>query len=960
MQTSERAGGTLPRAHTRRPARRAAVAVPGLIVLAALMHPAAGIPTARAQTGSLTLHVDAASSCTNTCLLDCTCPPGCGGAALPYRTIQDALNDANCRIIASEAPEAIVRVAAGYYPERIFIFPDIHLIGDGAATTVIDGSGFGRSAVIFASGGTNRERTNFSIDGFTITGGTGEMRALEDTVAGGGVFIFGDAVVSNNVITGNVLSGSQTDWLGGGIYVAYGRPIIAGNRIDRNVASPRGGGGTRFALGGGIFSFDESASPQIVGNVISGNVAVADISRGGALRVRGGPGTLVSRNIIFGNHGDSSGGGVSVYAQVRIEGNLFFGNSARLLGGAIDMLNAEAVITLNTIVGNILTQTSAPAGYTYSSAGAGIYSGSTLPPPNNTPVRITNNLIAGNSVSATGAGAGLFTYFSYPEVRHNLLFGNLVRPSTIGEIAGDYSPEQIFGIDGNLSAAPALVRQPLFYDVTIAAATSTTLDVQDAARYAVNDVVEYDTDGIVRRVTSINLSKHTFTVSPSLASASAAHRIVTNWGASGVLGADFRITSGSPAVDAGTNDDLLPEDLDGNARPQDGDEDGADDVDIGAYELVPPDMDGDGVPDGADCVPGIGSVWRLPDPIGDSLRLSAFGGENLAWRPVAQANVYNVYRGEFDQSEFAMNHACLFAGLTVPFASDPAMPAAGRIAYYLVTGANRCGEGTTGRGTSGQERGNPAPCPIQEIDSDGDGVLDLDDGCPLSASATQDDPDQDGRPTICDNCPLASNPALDDFNGDGTGDACQDSDGDGLLDADDCSPAAAHQNAKPGEVPPGVMIGLAGGRAEISWPFVSQAPVYALHRGVILDGEAWVYCHACVVPDLIVNRLALDETPAPDSVFYYLVSGRNACGDGPLGAGSAGPIPANGACPDDLLETDGDGIVDLADNCPAIPNPGQPDGDGDTRGDACDNCPVVANPDQADADGDGVGDACSP
>ena len=75
-------------------------------------------------------------------------------------------------------------------------------------------------------------------------------------------------------------------------------------------------------------------------------------------------------------------------------------------------------------------------------------------------------------------------------------------------------------------------------------------------------------------------------------------------------------------------------------------------------------------------------------------------------------------------------------------------------------------------------------------------------------------------------------------------------------------------------------------------------------------------------------------------------------------------------------DTDGDGVSDDVDNCPAVVNPDQADADGDGIGDACDeppppddadgdgvpdasdNCPDVANPDQADADGDGIGDAC--
>jgi hypothetical protein len=58
-------------------------------------------------------------------------------------------------------------------------------------------------------------------------------------------------------------------------------------------------------------------------------------------------------------------------------------------------------------------------------------------------------------------------------------------------------------------------------------------------------------------------------------------------------------------------------------------------------------------------------------------------------------------------------------------------------------------------------------------------------------------------------------------------------------------------------------------------------------------------------------------------------------------------------------DTDGDGIVDSCDTCPAVVDPEQRDTDRDLVGDACDNCLRVPNFGQDDADGNGRGDACS-
>ena len=88
------------------------------------------------------------------------------------------------------------------------------------------------------------------------------------------------------------------------------------------------------------------------------------------------------------------------------------------------------------------------------------------------------------------------------------------------------------------------------------------------------------------------------------------------------------------------------------------------------------------------------------------------------------------------------------------------------------------------------------------------------------------------------------------------------------------------------------------------------------------------------------------------------------------------PILVAGESPD--TDSDADGIGDLIDNCPDIPNNDQANSDFDSEGDVCDVCPAdswndadddgicgdvdncefVSNADQADIDGDGLGDLC--
>jgi hypothetical protein len=72
-----------------------------------------------------------------------------------------------------------------------------------------------------------------------------------------------------------------------------------------------------------------------------------------------------------------------------------------------------------------------------------------------------------------------------------------------------------------------------------------------------------------------------------------------------------------------------------------------------------------------------------------------------------------------------------------------------------------------------------------------------------------------------------------------------------------------------------------------------------------------------------------------------------------------------------VVDSDGDGVPDITDNCPADINPEQDNNDNDAFGDVCDpdddndgiidtedNCPINVNLEQLDDDFDGLGNAC--
>ena len=560
------------------------VVIPALLLCITFW--ATGVRTVRADPDVIYVDADATGVADGTSWTDA------------YTNVQDALLDA-------EDGDEIWVAEGAYYPDA-----GGNETNDDATSTFTLTAGVALYGG-FAGGEDSREDRDWEANVSVLSGDlqqddTGDGDVLTDTddisgtnayhvVTGGGVTE--TAVLDGFVVTAGRADGEDFDGTenGAGMYNQSSHPTLSNLTFSGNWADNEGGGmwneeshpkvtnatftGNKAKNGGGMHN-DES-SPRLMNVTFSDNSASSD---GGGLD-NDDHNTVTLTNVTFtGNSAQRGGGMDNDHSTAVLTDVVFSGNEANSEGGGLRNRYCETTPTLLinvTFSGNraaqgggmhtnVSTVTLTNVSFTGNRAfvpvspgpsdgrGGGMYNVG-----KRSILQLTNMIFTGNRAEADGGG--MYNSGISPTLT-NVTFG--------GNLADDYGG----GLCDRYSSNPTLVNCILWGNE---AATGTQIFNGQGSTLSISnsDIKGSGGSGAGWDALLGNDGGNNVDANPLFVAPVAAGFAPTTTG-------DYRLRAGSPAIDVGNNLSVtVGTDLDGNPRIVDGDGDGDDVVDMGAYEF---------------------------------------------------------------------------------------------------------------------------------------------------------------------------------------------------------------------------------------------------------------------------------------------------------------------------------------------------------------------------------------
>ena len=288
--------------------------------------------------------------------------------------------------------------------------------------------------------------------------------------------------------------------------------------------------GNTADYGGGMHNYD-SSSPTVTDCTFSGNTA----HRGGGMYNYYNSSPTVTQCTFSGNTAGAGGGMYNSASSPTVTDCIVTSNSGAGGGGMYNYNNSTPTVTQCTFSNN-----------SADSYGGGMYNDESSP-------TVTQCTFSGNT--AYYYGGGMYNDSSSPTVANCILWND-----TGGEIRDDFSTPLVTYSDvqggyvgtGNINADPMFVdagsgdyhlspgspcvnagdnaAAVVFSDTTTDAGTQTSVIVADPGRYAIDDEIEYDGDGVLRTVTGVDPNSGQVSFDDPLAAPSGPNAPIANYG----------------------------------------------------------------------------------------------------------------------------------------------------------------------------------------------------------------------------------------------------------------------------------------------------------------------------------------------------------------------------------------------------------------------------------------------